>query len=412
MKKRKLNILVIAAQPPVPTNSGARIVVFNRIFELVNLGHCVHLVVFKTYEKDLQYEMELKKICKSVHIFSKKNLILTLLSRPDLPFSVNRRRLSFLFKVVHNIIQNNKIDIVIAEELPVIQYVLKLKSQNVKKIYSVHNIESITWKNYALSLPNYLMKLVFFIDAIRVAFYEKRIFKCPFMSSYIFLSNKEKKYFEFNFYCQRKKSFLSPVGFSYNRVDEEVKFRSNADKLIVFGGSLDYPPNVEGACWFSNKILPRILREVDGVKFIIVGKKPVQEVVKLSSQNIMVIGDVKSLVPYYQIASLIVIPLLRGTGVKVKLLETLGLGKIIVSTTVGIEGTNFIHRKHLLIADDERSFAQSCIEVLKNPHRFRGIGLKAKKFVRENFAWRKIVNELEAYYYKTLETSEHPGVCS
>ncbi len=112
--------------------------------------------------------------------------------------------------------------------------------------------------------------------------------------------------------------------------------RSNQDdKNILFVGT-SYYPNVEGIRWFIEKVYPSVL----DYKLIIVGNGMDAHKIELENKcaNISVYGRVDSLASYYENASVVIAPIFKGGGMKVKVAEALMFGKIVVGTTEAFEG--------------------------------------------------------------------------
>ena len=101
--------------------------------------------------------------------------------------------------------------------------------------------------------------------------------------------------------------------------------------------------------------------------------------------------------------TLVVIPLLHGGGVKIKLLEAVGRGKVIVSTSVGIEGTSFIPDEHILVANDSQSFAQKCIKALIDTELTTGLTNRMNQHFAENYQWETIGKAYQAKLEKIAE---------
>ena len=137
--------------------------------------------------------------------------------------------------------------------------------------------------------------------------------------------------------------------------------------------------NPEGALWFVNEVLPRIKCNIRDIKFYIVGKDPIEKLKALSDPNVIVTGFVEDLDPYYQMADIVVIPVLHGGGVKLKLLEAMGYNKTVVSTSQGARGTDFVDGESILIADDAEKFAENCVSVLNDPVAFQLLKKKGRR---------------------------------
>lgn len=170
---------------------------------------------------------------------------------------------------------------------------------------------------------------------------------------------------------------------------------------IIFPGRMDYPPNAQAMSFFCKQILPRVAVTLPSVQFYIVGKKPPPNVRALQSDRVVVTGYVEDVLPFWRKASALVVPLSIGGGTRIKILEAMALERPVVSTSKGCEGLEVAHRKHLLIADDPKEFAECVIQVLRKPAQFHEMVLAARRLVEEKYSF----TTLAAMLHGALEES-------
>ncbi|MGN6802739.1 MAG: glycosyltransferase family 4 protein [Ginsengibacter sp.] len=169
--------------------------------------------------------------------------------------------------------------------------------------------------------------------------------------------------------------------------------------LLIFCGSLDYGPNIEGLSWFLKSVWPLVLSDHAGLKVILVGRgHPAAELLKLlkDDPSIDLVGEVEDVIPYYRKASVAIVPLLHGSGTRLKILEAMSLGVPVVSTIIGAEGIDYANGKNILIADREKEFCEAFNELLNRPVLFGNISCEGRKLVEEKYSWEeigKILNE-------------------
>jgi len=145
-------------------------------------------------------------------------------------------------------------------------------------------------------------------------------------------------------------------------------------KGILFIGNLRHPPNVEALEYLCKDILPRLNPTVMADHPIyVVGNALTRNMYSYGSglPNVRMVGWVPSVLPYLQRTRISVIPLLHGAGTKRKLIQALMVGTPTVSTTVGIEGLGLRDGKHVLVADNPASFADSITRLLRNAKLWR-----------------------------------------
>ena len=129
----------------------------------------------------------------------------------------------------------------------------------------------------------------------------------------------------------RKANLILPISFS-DRFDPVQAAKAPGSGRLLFVGSY-FAPNVEGLRWFCRQVLPHIPWSLD-----VVGKGMEQLRGELASEKVSVIGAVPDLAEYYYRAEAVVMPVLFGSGMKVKTAEALQYGKAIFATREALEG--------------------------------------------------------------------------
>ncbi len=398
-----MNILWITTEPPKPTNSGARILEFQRINGIRSKGHKIYILSLVNSQTEGKYESEAEKLFGYARYFVKKFNIIPLLQHPTYPYRISRRILKCLVDNISSLVERENIELIIAEELPAAMNLLNHSIPKVFKYYSVHNIEYQMLNDLCKAHPNPFKKIVYFIEALKMYYLERRIFSSRIFNAFIFLSAQEKNFVENLTGNKNIRTFYSPMGVYPSSNNTEVKRNSKAEeKIILFTGTMGYWPNVNGILWFVHNVWPTILKRVENIKLFIVGRSPTKAIRKIASNNITVVGDVDDISEYFQKADLFIIPIFEGTGAKIKLFEALSYRKAVVSTSKGIKGTDFKHGKHLLIADDKESFAEQCILVLNSIETKTKLGFEGYNHLVRNYAWPKIINNLEKFLFDSF----------
>jgi glycosyltransferase involved in cell wall biosynthesis len=139
------------------------------------------------------------------------------------------------------------------------------------------------------------------------------------------------------------------------------------EPTLLFVGTLTYTPNVDAIRYFCSDILPILRRRLDhSFRVYIVGRSPPLEITRLQEVHpeICVRGNVPDLAEYYAQADVVIVPLRMGGGTRIKILEAMGYGRPVVSTSVGAEGLEFSHDREIIIADDAEAFASRCAALL------------------------------------------------
>jgi len=141
-----------------------------------------------------------------------------------------------------------------------------------------------------------MINLKQFFESLKTMRYEHNIYKNNLFDVYIFLSEHERKYVTSRYRYIR--TLFSPIGVSDIAVNESHN-KTNKKKRILFLGNLSYFCNIEGICWFVNKVYPIVISNINNVSLYLVGKKPTEEIYALAQQyrDIKIIPDVDNISP-------------------------------------------------------------------------------------------------------------------
>lgn len=174
-----------------------------------------------------------------------------------------------------------------------------------------------------------------------------------------------------------------------------------APDAVLFTGRMAYEPNADAACYFAEKILPLVQREIPGVTFHIVGAAPPPRVLALQSNAVVVHGQVHDVRPHFATSEVVVVPVRAGGGTRLKVLEAAASGKAIVSTSLGVEGLAFDRGRDLLVADNEVSFAEAVVALLRDRQRRAELGANAREAARA-YDWAAIGQALRSIFDSRL----------
>jgi glycosyltransferase involved in cell wall biosynthesis len=139
---------------------------------------------------------------------------------------------------------------------------------------------------------------------------------------------------------------------------------TNRPPVVLFQGSLGYPPNIDAAHWLANSIAPQVRAHIPGLEVRLVGR-PATSILKLDDPGVVtVVGEVPSMSTELSRASVVVVPIRYGGGTRLKILESFAHRVPVVSTTLGAEGLDVEDGVHLLIADNPEDFAAATVRLL------------------------------------------------
>ena len=185
----------------------------------------------------------------------------------------------------------------------------------------------------------------------------------------------------------------------YFRPPSEPRVRD----VLLFMGSMDYAPNVDGLVWFVREVLPKILAERANVQLEVLGTRPTEAVRLLAGPHVSILGAAADVRPQLSRASALIVPLRIGGGTRVKIVEAMGCETPVVSTTIGAEGLLFRDPQHLWIADSAAAFAARTLEVLGDPDAARACARRGRALALEHYQWSDLAGKLLAAWKRTVE---------
>jgi glycosyltransferase involved in cell wall biosynthesis len=165
---------------------------------------------------------------------------------------------------------------------------------------------------------------------------------------------------------------------------------------IVFSGNLEYQPNVSAVRYFRNSIWPSVRERCPLLSWEIIGKNPhsITGIVQ-GDDRIRIIGPVDDAVTAIAGAAVAVVPLLAGSGTRIKILEAWAAATAVVSTSIGAEGLDYRSGDNLMIADDPSGFSESVVSLVGSADRRQSLGLSGRKHYEESYTWGNAFAELD-----------------
>lgn len=195
----------------------------------------------------------------------------------------------------------------------------------------------------------------------------------------------------------RSKAQVTPIGL--DPAAYQPDFSSYQKPLsISFIGSLDWMPNQEGLQWFLNNIWPTLKSSFPSLELHVAGRNTPEWLYRLRQKNIVVHGEVEDAHSFINQHSMMVVPLLSGSGMRAKILEGMALGKVVLSTTLGLEGIPARKGKEVFVADDSRAFLETLHHCHRQGRQLEQVGQRARDFVIDRYDSLSIAQQLLDVY--------------
>jgi len=195
-------------------------------------------------------------------------------------------------------------------------------------------------------------------------------------------------------------AFLAPGGVDCDAV-QPLPPPDETSREILSVGSLQYLPNVDGAMFMSNEVMPEILKRCPDAVLQVVGRGPDERTLSLHHPpSFNVVGEVDELEPWYRNCRFSIVPLRSGGGTRLKILESMAYGRAVVSTAIGAEGIDVTHGKNILIANSPGDLADAAARLLNHPDKAQEIAQAGRRLVEERYSWQSIADILYQRYVR------------
>jgi glycosyltransferase involved in cell wall biosynthesis len=388
-----MKILWVKSDLLHPTTKGGHI----RTLEMLKRIHERHEVHYAGFENDPDGEgvQRSNEYCSRLfyvpHWAPKRNsaafaaqLAAGLFSR--LPVPIARYRSQAMRELLSRIVREERYDSIVCDFITPAPNLPSIASSVVFQ----HNVETMIWRRYSQNAPNLAGKMYLNLQARRMFHFEREI--CQTARHVIAVSKEDSR-------LMRDMFGLSDVSTVATGVDVEsfTPTQTAARSGLVFVGSMDWLPNIDGIRWFCAEVWPMIARQMPQCTLTVVGREPTREIEALAARDprIGVTGTVPDVRPYLWNAAASIVPLRIGGGTRMKIFEAMAARLPVVSTAIGAEGLDVHPPRDIRIADEPAGFAAECIDLLSNKAVCDRQAEDAWNLVSTHFGWDSIARCFE-----------------
>lgn len=241
---------------------------------------------------------------------------------------------------------------------------------------TLHNLMSVRFRQRSMVASTARVRRLWEADARRAEAWERRI-----VSGYdltIVASEEDAS-------CLEGAVAVVPNGVDLERFQSTPLPR---EPKLIFSGSFSYEPNIDGATWLCQEILPKIRERVPGATALLVGREPDERVRRLGGiPGVETHFDVPDVLPLLQGARVAVVPLRQGSGTRLKALEAMAAGRPLVGTPVGLEGLGLTDGSSAAIATTVEELAERAARLLVDASMADGMAREARRLAEATFGW-------------------------
>ncbi len=321
-----------------------------------------------------------------------------------LPVAVARYRSAAMRDKITEVLGRVKFDSIVCDFLFPAPNVPRLEDC----ILFQHNVEATIWKRH-VEHNSGAKKLYFQLQAARMLRYEGEV--CRTVRKVIAVSETDAETMRRDYGVERVSSmptgvdldyFARPAALEQDAPDQGETQQPSPTADLVFLGSMDWMPNIDGAGWFVREVLPLIRAQRPQCTLAIVGRRPGPEIMRLAEGDplIKVTGTVPDVRPWLWGAAVSIVPLRIGGGTRLKIYEAMAARAPVVSTTVGAEGLDVRHPETIYIADSPRDFASCILRLLDNSAERARLADAAWRLVDSKYSWEVVARGMERLLFE------------
>ena len=313
-----------------------------------------------------------------------------------IPLAVSRWQSTALRKRIEQLLEAGRFDRLVCDFLAAAPNVPDMGRATLFQ----HNVETIIWERLRDTAASPLRRMLYRYEAARMLEYERSV--CRNAGHVIAVSEEDAVRMRSRFGISRVSAV--PTGVDIDYFNPPAEAPSVAD--LVFSGSMNWAPNIDGVEYFCEEILPAILTQSPSCRVSIVGRTPPPSITRLAEihPNLSVTGAVPDMRPYLWGSKVSIVPLRIGGGTRLKIYEAMAARIPVVSTTVGAEGLPVSHGENIVLADDPRQFAEACVDLLSSADKRRHLATQAWELVAAHYSWK----QASARFEHILQTA--PGL--
>lgn len=248
-------------------------------------------------------------------------------------------------------------------------------------IYDAHNVESELFRSFAKRAQSLVDRATFTVDRRRVTVAEERLLTAANAVTAVSAEDAQ------GLREIRSQTRVVEVPSSVP-TPGNVSSPGGAAPIVMFVGSLDFPPNVDALNELVTQIMPIVRRSCVAARLLVVGHHPSRRLRDLlaSERWIEFREDLSDLTEAYLHARVTVLPLRTGSGTRVKVYEALSFGLPIVATpkaVSGLAGAGDV----ALVESDESDLAEAAIKVLTDDLLAERLGSAGRQLFLDELAW-------------------------
>ncbi len=393
-----MNILMLCNKSPYPAGEGGPMAMNSIVRGLIDAGHNIKILAVnsekyhikeddipKSYRKEtgielVDVDLRIKPIAAFKNLFSDKSYHVERFISED-----------FRNKLIE-ILKKKKYDIVQLEMIYMAPYIETIRQHSDATIVlRAHNVEHLIWDRIAKktkfppkrwylnhlvhTLRNYEMNVINKVDGIAAITYRDAAF-----------------------FRGETAVPVIDIPFGVNPDEFKPAYKVKDNPTLYHIGSMNWMPNEEGIHWFLDNVWDKVAKRNPELRLNLAGRHTPKWLLKLKKKNVNVVGEVPDAKEFVKNHDIAIVPLLSGSGIRIKIIESMAMGKTVITTMVGAEGIQYSEYENIIIADSPTKMVEVICKIVKEPEEAQRIGCNARRLVEDVYDNKKIIDRLLLFY--------------
>ena len=401
-----MKILLLCNKPPYPATEGGPMAMNSIIKGLIKAGHHVKILAvnnekFNVTEADIPEDYRKETGIELINVdlrVKPHKAFLNLFSRKS--YHVER----FISKDFENrlveVLKKDHFDVVQLEMLYMAPYIDVIREHTKAQIVlRAHNVEHKIWERIAKETKFFVKR--WYINHLASTLRNYELSVIDKVDGIAAITRKDAAFFRK--YCSKP---IIDIPYGVYPEDFIPEYEIEGKPQFYHIGSMNWMPNEEGIRWFIDDVLPDTVKKVPGFVYHLAGRNMPEWLSNLKNKHVDVIGEVPNAHEFVANHDVAIVPLLSGSGIRIKIIESMALGKTVITTRVGAEGILYDEEVNIIICENKAKMVEAIRRIDENPQMAVEIGKAARKLVEETYDNRKIIDRLLLFYEQIKPTSK------
>ncbi len=393
-----MKILQLCYKPPFPVVDGGTMGMHTLTMGLLNNDNEVKVLAFSSFK----HPANISKLPKDYLEKTRFETIFVDLKLKPIPalisflknesYHVKRFYSAAMEQRLASLLKEEEFDVIQSESIFLSHYISVIRKYSKAKIVlRAPNIEHLIWEKTAQSTKNSIKKLYLNQLANSLKKYELQM-----VNAYdgVYPVTKVDADFFIENGCKVPCKNV-PVGIE--TPDFIDKGLAEQDTLFHIG-SMNWIPNQQAIEWFLDNVWDLVHEKLPNVKAYFAGRAMPDWLLNLNKEGVIVYGEVPDSARFICSKEIMIVPLLSGSGIRIKILEAMSLRKCVIATSQAAEGILYENNVNIVIADTPEEFANSIYKCITDKEFSKNIACNAEKLIGEKYNINAIAKELTNHY--------------